>query len=51
MWLRKDASFSISLYITICRNIDMYITYMPNAKKKGGMRIAWGCSDAGRGKF
>jgi hypothetical protein len=49
----KDMSFSISLYINICRNIDMYITYMTKAKKNkraaGG--IAWGCSDVEHVKF
>jgi hypothetical protein len=25
----------IFLYISICRNIDMYITYMPEAKQNG----------------
>jgi hypothetical protein len=32
----KDTNFPISLYINICRNIDMYITYMQKAKKDGG---------------
>jgi hypothetical protein len=43
-------NFSISLYINICRNMDMYITYTPKEKKVVS-RIAWGCSDIRRAMF
>jgi hypothetical protein len=33
---RNDTSFFISLYINTYRNIDIYITYMPKAKKVAG---------------
>jgi hypothetical protein len=32
-----DTNFPISLYIDVCRNIDMYITYTPKAKKRWQM--------------
>jgi hypothetical protein len=38
MWGCKDTNFLISLYINICRNIDMYFTYTPKAKKRGGRK-------------
>jgi hypothetical protein len=29
-------TFPTSLYINICKNIDMYITYTPKVKKRNG---------------
>jgi hypothetical protein len=47
----KDASFSISLYINVCRNIDMYITTTPIAKEKMSCGIARGHGGAGQVEF
>jgi hypothetical protein len=47
----QGLGFFISLYNNICRNIDMYITYTPKAKKKAADGIAWGYSNVGWAKF
>jgi hypothetical protein len=36
----KGISFPISLYINVCRNMDMYIIATPNAKEKKAGGIA-----------
>jgi hypothetical protein len=43
----KVIHFPISLYINICRNMDMYITATPNAKEKTMGGIAWGHEGTG----
>jgi hypothetical protein len=47
----KDTNFPISLYINVCRNMDMYITATPKAKEKTTDVIAWGRRDIGRAMF
>jgi hypothetical protein len=49
----KNTTFPISLYINICRNIDMYITYAPKAKEKEKMvdGIGWGHCGTGHAEF
>jgi hypothetical protein len=49
----KNTTFPISLYINICRNIDMYITYASKAKEKEKTvdGIAWGCNSTGQAEF
>jgi hypothetical protein len=47
----KDINFPISLYINICRNMDMYITAIPNAKEKTTCGIAWGHGGTGWAMF
>jgi hypothetical protein len=47
----KDTNFPISLYITVCRNMDIYITTTPKAKEKIVDRIAWSHGDTGWAKF
>jgi hypothetical protein len=38
----KDKNFPISLYINVCRNMDMYIIITPKAKDNTTDEIAWG---------
>jgi hypothetical protein len=47
----KDTNFPISLYINICRNMDMYIMTTPKEKEKMEDEIAWGHGNARRAKF
>jgi hypothetical protein len=44
----KVIMFPISLYINVCRNIDMYIIATPNTKVKMACGIAWGNRGVGR---
>jgi hypothetical protein len=47
----KVISFSLYLYINICRNMDMYITTTQNVKVKTVGGIAWGHEGTGWVKF
>jgi hypothetical protein len=47
----KDMNFSISLYINICRNMDMHFMATPKEKEKMADVIALGHGDAGQAMF
>jgi hypothetical protein len=47
----KDIIFPISVYINVCRNMDMYIIATPKGKKMMADGIAWGHGGARRAKF
>jgi hypothetical protein len=47
----KDMIFSISLYINICRNMDMHFMATPKEKEKMADVIASGHGDAGQAMF